>query len=150
MKIVLKKDLKGLGYVGDILEVAAGYARNFLIPKKIAVFATSGEIKNSEKIRQNRIAKIKEFEKNIEKLASKLQKAPLVFSRKVSKNEKLFAGISENDVCKKIRDDYKIEIEKSNIVFKNGHPKTLGDYPVEIKLFEGRSVEILLKIEKEE
>ncbi len=149
MNVVLKDDIKGLGLSGDVVKVALGYARNFLIPNGFASYATPAEVKKSESVRAERIAKHDEMVKNLEGVAAKLESVELSFTRKVSKGDKLFGGVSEADIAEALLQQAKVEIDKSQVHLTDGHIKTIGEHPVDVHLYEGRHVTVTVKVEAE-
>jgi len=149
MNLVLQKDVKNLGFAGDVVSVAVGYARNFLIPKGFAIEATPTEIERAEKIRAERIAKREEIAKNAEKIAEKLKNIVVKIARKVSGGTKLFGGVSESDIADALKDQAKIELDKSHIHLKNGHLKTLGEHSVDIHLHGDTHATVVIEIVEE-
>lgn len=148
MNVVLTKDIKNLGFAGDVVRVAIGYARNFLIPQGSAVEATPAEIERAEKIKADRIARHEEIVKNADAVAKKLEDTVLTFARKVSSGEKLFGGVSTEDIAEALTTQAKVELEKSHVHMK-GHIKTLGKHTVDIHLYEGKHVAITVVVEEE-
>ena len=144
MKVLLIKDVKSLGKVGEIKDVKDGYGKNFLIAKGFARHATDDVIKqwNEEQ------AKIKELEKDAIKkakeLASQIETIKLTISHKVGKNGALFGAITNKEISNELSIQAKIDIDKRHIVVKNPI-KTIGIYEVECKL--GYSISALLKID---
>lgn len=150
MNIVLKQDVKGLGFSGDIVRVAIGYARNFLIPQGIGVLATLQEIDRSKQIRAERIAKHDEIIKHADTIAKKLEAVTLEFKRKASRGTKLFGGIGESDIAEALLQQGKVEIDKSQIHLTDGHIKTTGEHTVDIHLYEGKHVQVKINVTAEE
>ncbi len=149
MNVVLQQDIKGLGFNGDVVNVAIGYARNFLIPRGIGVFATPAQVKKSEKIRSERVARHEEIIKNAKVVADKLEGIILTFARKVSKGDKLFGGVSESDIATALVEQAKFEIDKSQIRLGDGHIKTIGEHKVDVHLYEGKHVTITVQVAAE-
>ena len=144
----MTQNKQGLGYIGDLVQVAQGYAQNYLIPKGIAVPATARELKRSQKLRDERVKAQEEIAKDTEKFAKELQGLELVFNKKAGKNGKIFGGVSENDVLAGLEKEAKIKLDKSHIHFEKGHPKTIGKHSVDIHLHGGHHVEIIVEIKK--
>jgi large subunit ribosomal protein L9 len=149
MNVILKQDVKHLGFSGDIVEVAIGYARNFLIPNRLATVATPAEQKQAEQVRAERVAKKDEIMQNAEKIAKDLDGKTVSFTKKVSSGNKLFGGISEIDVAEAVKEQLKIEIDKSQIKIDGGHIKTIGEHKVDIHLFEGKHLQITAEVKSE-
>jgi len=133
VKLILTTDVKSLGKRGDVVEVAEGYARNFLLPRKLATEADKGALAQlgSQKAAQERrdaalLADAKE-------LAKRLEAAKLAVKAKAGGNGKLFGAVTNADVASAIADALAVSIDKHKIELKN-QIKALGSYPVEIKL----------------
>ena len=145
MKVVLKETVKGIGKKGEIKNVADGFAKNFLIPKGLAMPATEGAVKKSEELAKKEEEKNqKELERNQE-IASELDGRE-VFVQAKAKNGKMFGSISPEVIAKKIAEDG-IKISKSNIEIKEPI-KEIGEYKIKIKLDHGLEAEIKLIIEE--
>jgi large subunit ribosomal protein L9 len=143
MKIILLQDIKSLGKKGDVKDVAEGYARNFLFPKKMAEVATEDKIKNV--MAQKEKEKIEEA-KNADKmrqLAVILKEKEIVLKSK-EKNGKLFGSISKKDIAENLeKEGFNIAEEK--IILASPIKKT-GEYKIEIKLGTGVSSHIKLVV----
>ena len=143
MKVILTQDVKNLGKKGDVKEVAEGYARNFLFPKKLAQAATETAIKNA--------AAQKEKEKVIEdtnaqkmrQIADILKSKEIVLKSK-EKGGKLFGSISAKDIAKHLQQSG-IELREENIILKNPIKK-IGEYEIEIRLAKDISGKIKLTV----
>ncbi len=146
MNVILTKDVKNIGSAGDLVKVAVGFARNFLIPSGSAKEATAAEMKKAEEIRKNRIVRHAEIVKNADKIAEKLTANKIVISRKVSSGIKLFGGVSELDIAVALQEQTKVELEKSHIHLSKGHLKTIGDHTVDVHLYEGKHAKITVEI----
>ncbi|PIP27974.1 MAG: 50S ribosomal protein L9 [Candidatus Moranbacteria bacterium CG23_combo_of_CG06-09_8_20_14_all_35_22] len=143
MKIILFQDIKSLGKKGDIKEVAEGYARNFLFPKKIAQIATESAIKQME-IQKER-EKSLELAKNIElkSLAEKIKGKKIVITAK-EKNGKLFGSITIKNIEEALKKEG-LNILPSSIIIKEVIKK-VGEYEIEIKLTEKIKEKIKIEI----
>jgi large subunit ribosomal protein L9 len=150
MNIVLLQDVKHVGFAGDIADVAIGYARNFLIPKGLATEATPSEIQKAEQLRKKRIVKHEEIVANADKIAEKLNEATITLTRKVSSGDHLFGGVSENDIAEAIKEQCKVEIDKSHVHLEGGHIRNTGDHIVDVHLYEGKHIKIDVKVVPEE
>ncbi len=148
MNVVLKQDIKGLGFSGDVVKVALGYARNYLIPQGFAVFATPAEVQRSEKVRAERVKRHEEVVKNAEAIAKELEGITLTFARKVSKGDHLFGGVSESDIAEALQAQAKVEIDKSQVHLEE-HIKTTGEHSADVHLYEGRHVTVQVVVEPE-
>ena len=134
MKVVLNQDVKGLGKKLQIVDVSEGYARNFLLPRKLAVIADNKNI--NEANTKNEALKFKkktEFEA-AKKQKELLEKSFIEFKHKVGDGGKLFGSVTE--IADEIKMKFKLNIDKKKIVI-NVPIKQLGSYTVDIKLYEG-------------
>ena len=144
MKIVLLQSVRGLGNPGDIVNVKSGYARNYLIPKDIAIYATTANIKQTE----NRIAKAKEIElAQVEKLkliAEKLNKLSLKFLLKSGEEDKLFGSVTTQMISSELEENG-YNIEKKDIVITEPI-KILGTHYVNIYLHKDIIAKVKIKV----
>jgi len=145
MKIVLSKEVKGVGKPGDIKEVANGFAQNFLIPNGLAIPATQGAIKNAEKIATEQEELSQQELKVAQKNASEIDGKEITIKEK-AEDGKLFGSISAEIIANKLSEE-NIKINKSNI--KLAEPiKEIGEYKIQIKLDHGLEAEVKVVIEK--
>jgi len=133
MKIILLEDVKNVGKKGNILEVADGYARNFLIRNKLAVAATEQSKAILEQQKQQKIDQEKEDVKNAEALKVKLSELTLVFPVKTGENGKVFGSVSSKQIGEELLKKHKITIDKRKIL-DEGPFNTVGFYNVQIEL----------------
>lgn len=135
MKVILNKDIKGIGKKLQVVEVSEGYARNYLLPKKIATIATNSSI--NEAASKNESLKFKK-EMEIEaakKLKEKLEKGYIKFNHKIGENGRLFGSVTEKEIADEIKKVYNVKIDKKKISLKEPI-KALGSYTAKIKLYE--------------
>lgn len=147
MKVVLKTRVPNLGYEWDIVTVKAGYARNYLLPQKLAEPATPKLVAMAQKRMEERVKKMDELATNAKETAGKLAKIELVFKKK-ARGSKLYGSVAEKDIAEALVKDHKLEIDKDAIRMKD-HLKELGDHKVTIHLAEGVEVSVKVKIEEE-
>ena len=136
MKVILLTDIKGVGKKDEIINAADGYARNYLLPKKLAVEANT---ENMTKLNNKKEAA--SFKKDVEKqnaedLAQKLKGIMLKLKVKAGENGKIFGGITAKEISENLKSQYNFVIDKKKIELKETI-KTLGEFNVSIKLFEG-------------
>ena len=149
MKVVLTQDVKGKGYIGDIVNVNDGYARNFLIPKGMAKEATKQNL-NIAKQQAKANEKRKLLERNTaEEAAEKLSGLKVVVKEKCGENGRLFGSVTSAEVSEALMAQHSIEIDKKKIVMAE-HLKDLGEFPIQIKVYAGISAEIIVSVEAEE
>ncbi len=149
MKIILKEDVPSLGRVGDIKEVRNGYARNYLIPKGLAVPATEGNIKMIQQIKKAREKReAREREKYL-KIKEKIDALPEIVIRvKVTEGGNLYGSVNAGMIYEKIRESGIEEIEKSWIKLEEPI-KELGLHEVKIHLFKDIETAIKIRVESE-
>ena len=136
MKVILKSDIKGVGRKDEIINASDGYARNFLLPKNLAVEANNENI-SKLKAKNDSKAYQKEQEKEAaKKTAEKLSKIMLKIPVKSGENGKIFGGVSAKEIAECLEKEYSIKVDKKKIELGETI-KTLGVRTVEIKLFEG-------------
>jgi len=133
MKIILLEDVKNVGKKGEILEVADGYARNFLIRNRLAVEATAQSKLILEQQKQQKLDQEKEDIKNAEALKLKLSELTLVFPVKTGENGKVFGSVSSKQIAEELLKKHKITIDKRKIL-DEGPFNTVGFYNVKIEL----------------
>jgi large subunit ribosomal protein L9 len=133
MKLVLYSDVKALGKRGDVVDVADGYARNFLLPRKLAGEADKGalaQLDAQQKAHQRREA---QELADARTLAARLESATLTIEAKAGENGKLFGAVTNADVAGAIARSLSVSIDKHKIELA-GQIKAIGSYPVEIRL----------------
>ena len=142
MKVILTERVQSLGNVGEIVNVSPGYARNFLLPQKKAVFADEGNTKQLEHYQKQLEKKIEEEKAAAEALKSKIEGLTLEMIKKVGGNGKLFGTVTNSDVAKELakRD---IEVERRLITIDTPI-KAIGTFEISAKLFSG--VEAVFKV----
>ena len=99
MKVILKEDIKGLGKMGEIAEVSTGYGRNFLLPHKKAVEATTHNIKTVEHEKKVIEDKIKKNLHEVEEISKKISETSVTISRQVGEGEKMFGSVTTADIA---------------------------------------------------
>ena len=149
MKVILLKDVKGTGKAGTVVEVADGYARNFLLSKGFALEATAKNLNDLEGKRasiQHRLDTEKAAAMEIE---SKLKGRSVTIKAKAGQGGKLFGSVTSSVICDAIKQSYGVELDKKKVVLKNDI-KTYGDFGIDIKLSQGISASMTVKVEPEE
>lgn len=144
MKVILKQDVKGTGKKGDIIDVSDGYAKNFLLKKGLAEQASAVAV-NSLKLQQEAQARRREEEiREIRELAKKMDKCKVIVSIKCGENGKVFGSVTSKEIASKLADQG-FDVDKKKILLKDAL-KTVGDYPVEVRLMEGVSAKIFVTV----
>lgn len=147
MKIILTKDIKKIGNAGEVIKVADGFARNYLLPRKLAIVATKNNISRIEIIKKEAELARLEVENKYKAIALKLADVELSFVRKADENGHLFGSVSENDIAKSL-EDMELEVHKSNVNLEK-HLKEIGSFDVEIAFTTDITANIKVNIENE-
>ncbi|MBE6780880.1 MAG: 50S ribosomal protein L9 [Clostridia bacterium] len=144
MKVVLLQDVKGHGKKGELCNVSDGYARNFLFPKKLAVEADNAAL-NELKNREQAAAHHKQEEINAAKAtAEALNGKSVTIKAKAGSNGKLFGSVTSKEIAAEIKNTLGIEIDKKKMSVAD--IKNFGEYTAEIKLYQGISAKITVKV----
>jgi len=133
MKVILLQDVKKMGNKSDVLEVAEGYARNYLFPRKLAVEATRGQMKNLEVKKAGEQRKKAKILEDAKKLAARVEDLTVTISTKVGEGGRLFGSITGKDIADAIKVTHGIEIDRKKIDLENPI-KSLGTFSVSVKL----------------
>lgn len=140
MKVILKENVESLGKAGDTLKVADGYARNFLIPRGLAIEESSKSMKVLEQEKKIILQKVEKEKKKAELLLEKMKGVTCTISRRVGEQEKLFGSVTTKDIETSLLDQG-IAIDRKTIVLEEPI-KSLGEFPVKIRLQPGMYSEI--------
>jgi len=132
MKVILTKDVEKIGRSGSLLKVKDGFARNFLLPRGLAVEATPGNLKRLEQDKQKTSLSIEKEKGSAEDLKSRLENFSLTISALVKEDESLYGSITEADISSALKDEG-IEIDKGCVILENPL-KALGIYEIPLKL----------------
>ena len=140
MNVILKENIEALGKAGDTIKVADGYARNYLIPKGLALEASSRNVKALDHDRRLILQRAEKERKKAETIAQRISSVVCTIGRRVGEQEKLFGSVGAKDIEKALL-DLEIEIDRKSIILPEPI-KTLGEFPVKIKLQAGVTAEI--------
>jgi large subunit ribosomal protein L9 len=148
MQIILQEDIEKLGHRGDVVTVKPGYARNFLLPRKLAIEATTGNMKALERIRTSLAKKTATELDAAQKQAELLNGVSLSFTRKTGENDQMFGSVTTADISDGLAaQNFKIDKRQVQLT----EPiKAIGDYPVTIKVFREVTAQIQVHVSKEE
>jgi len=147
MKIILKEDIKKIGKMGQIVDVADGYARNYLVPKGLAVEASTKNIRSLEHEKRIIQEKAKKLKDSAQDIASRISSMTLMIKAKAGEEEKLFGSVTTMDIAEALLNEG-IEIDKKRISLEEPI-KRLGSYSVQIKLHSDVSVPLNIQIIQE-
>ena len=148
MKVILKEDIPKLGTMGETVQVAPGYGRNYLIPQGKAVLATSKNLKELEHQRQLILRKAELVRKDAESFAEKFRGLTLTLTRKVVGEDKIYGSVSVGDISRAL-EEAGVEIERKMI--KLTEPiKSVGEFQVPVKVHANVTAEVTVQVVKEE
>jgi large subunit ribosomal protein L9 len=147
MQIILQEDVEKLGHRGDVVTVKPGYARNFLLPNKVAIEATPGNMKALERIRGSLAKKTATEFEAAKKHAEALNGVALKFTRKTGENDQLFGSVTNGDIADALKAQG-FEVDKRQIVLPESL-RALGEFPVTVKVFRDITSQIKVSVEKE-
>ena len=148
MKVILKQDIKGVGKKDQVINASDGYARNFLLPKGLAVVADSTNMSNLKSKNEANIYKKNQELENAKSIANKLNETTLKIKAKVGENGKLFGGITSKEISEHLKKDFNIDIDKKKIVL-NENIKQIGTTIVQVKLYEGVVAKLKVMVEEQ-
>ena len=145
MKLIHNSDVTKLGRKGDIVDVAKGYARNYLLPKNLAIVATDSNISIAEKIQEKRIAEITESEELAESIKVALADAHLVIPQKSTDEGTLYAAVANNEIVEVIEKFSGFKIEESQIEL-NDQVKEIGLHNIKIRISDDVDFDVVLEV----
>lgn len=148
MKVILKQDVEKLGRRGDVVNVAPGFGRNYLIPRKMALAVTATNLKTIEIERQALKKKAEAERKSFQTLAQKLNEVTLTFTRRSGEKDVIFGSVSSGDV-KEALDGLGYDIDKKRILLDEPI-KRLGNFAVAIKIGPDDRAEVKVVVAREE
>jgi large subunit ribosomal protein L9 len=132
MKVLLLKDVYKLGRAGDVKKVADGYGRNFLLPQRLAILATSGAVKQAEKIRRAALAERERLNQEMGSVAEKLAAMTLTFTARAGETGRLYGSITTGDLSEAIEREAGIRIDRRHIAHQP--LRELGTHKVAVRL----------------
>jgi large subunit ribosomal protein L9 len=148
MKIILKQDVENLGRKGETVKVAAGYGRNYLLPRKLGIEVTASNVKLVEIERQSLKKKVESERLSYRELINRLNEVTLSFARKAGEKDHIFGSVSASDI-KDALDKLGFDIDKKKIVLDEPL-KRLGNYSVSVKVFHDDKAEVKVAVVKED
>ncbi|OGD24083.1 MAG: 50S ribosomal protein L9 [Candidatus Aminicenantes bacterium RBG_13_59_9] len=148
MKVILKQDVENVGRKGEIVNVSAGYGRNYLLPRKLALEVTPSNMKMVEIERQALKKKAEQERLSYQDLIQKLNAVRLTFVRKAGEKDMIFGSVSAADV-KASLDELGFDIDKKKIVLEEPI-KRLGNYIVPVKVYHDDKADIRIEVVKDE
>ena len=148
MQIILQEDVEKLGTRGEVVEVAAGYARNYLLPHKLALEASPANIKRLEKIRVTLAKRTATEKEAAQQQAALLNQVTVKFARKAGETDQLFGSVTSGDVAEAL-EAKGYNIDKRKIVLAEPI-KAVGEYDIPVKLYREVTASVKIAVRKEE
>lgn len=148
MEIILREDIEKLGIRGDVVKVAAGYARNFLLPRRLAVEATGSNKKIVEQERQAHLRRDAKVAEEAQALAQLLSAVNLTILRKAGENDHLFGSVTAADIGDALAAQ-KFTVDRRKIQLDEPI-RTLGDFKVPVKLHRDVTAEVSVQVKRED
>jgi large subunit ribosomal protein L9 len=148
VRVILKREVAGLGRPGDVKDVADGYAQNFLLPRGFAIEATAGELKVLARQRDAKRAKQDRAHADAEELAKRLGETTLVFRLKAGEQGKTFGSVTNKDIADALKREHKVDIDRTKVHLPDPL-KSLGVHKVEVRLLTDVRANVTVAIEPE-
>ena len=148
MEVILVKNVKGLGNEGEVVNVADGYARNYLLPRGLALQATKANLRALKERRETRETKVQKELAAAEKIAKQLERSKVTIRRKAGEGGRLFGSVTSKDVADAIEEALGIEVDKRRIDLIEPI-KAVGSYTVSMKLHSEVSTTIDIEVESQ-
>lgn len=144
MKIILSSDVETLGHKGDVVTVKDGYARNFLVPKGLAIPASRGALKQAELMRKARIDRDEKAKAEAAAKVAHLASSPVYISARAGEGGRLFGSVTNADIARAVLDQLEEDIDRRNVRMDDAI-RSLGTHQIEVKLHE--EVNALITVE---
>lgn len=148
MKVILLEDVKSLGKKDEIVSVSDGYARNMLLPKKLAVEANTKNMNELKLKKANEEKVAKELLESAQKLAKEIETKEIICKMKVGAGGKIFGSISTKEIVQAVKEQLRIELDKKKVII-NETIKSLGTYNVKLKLHPKVTGTLTVKVVEE-
>lgn len=145
MKVILQADVKNVGAKGDIVNVADGYGRNFLLPRKLAVEANTANINTAKTKAENKARKAQQEADEAKLLGAQLEKISVRIPIKLGKDGKLFGSVSGSDIAKALKENHGLNVDKRKISITDD-VSSIGTYEAVIKLHPETSVKMKVEV----
>ena len=145
MKVILLQDVAGQGKRGQVLNVAEGFARNYLLPRGLAGVASQGKLKELADRERANEAREQKRELAAQELAERIRALTVIVKTKSGEAGKLFGSVNNKDVAEGLEEQHQIKIDKKKLVIKEPI-KQLGRYPVTVKLHSAVQAEIIVEV----
>jgi len=148
MEVILKEDVPKLGHRGDVVKVATGYGRNYLLPNKLAIEATAGNKKVIEQMKASAVRKAQKDKADAEALAKQFEGATVTITRRAGEADQLFGSVTSSDIAAELeKKGFTVDRRKIDLA----QPiKTIGEHTVTLRLFRDVTASVKVVVAKEE
>lgn len=149
MEVILREDIPGLGYKNDLITVKNGYARNYLIPKGMAVLATESSKKVLAEDKKQKAHKEEKVLKEAEELGKALGALQIKIAAKAGTSGKIFGSVNDIQIANAIKDQHNFDIDRKDISVDGESIKELGEYIAKIRLHKDVTVDMKFEVYSE-
>ena len=146
VEVVLKDNLEHLGSIGDVVRVRRGYARNFLLPRGLAVIASRGNVRQIEHEKASQAQRIAKLRGEQEEMVAKLAKVKLMVAKEAGEDGKLFGSVTSNDVLEGLKAKGVEDVDKKKLIMPDQTIKEVGSYEVGVRLLYGLTATVKLEV----
>lgn len=148
MKVILKKDVNGLGYQYDIVSVKPGYGRNYLLPRGLAETATPSAIKVRDEVVKQKAHKEEKLIKDANELAAALENVVLTFKMKTQEAGKTYGSVTAAMIAEAIKEKFSYDVDKNDVLL-HGNIREIGETFVKVRVFKEVQPKVKVIVEKE-
>jgi large subunit ribosomal protein L9 len=148
MKIILQKEVEKLGVPGDVVTVADGYARNFLVPRGLAIVATKGAVRHAESLRRAHDVRVNKAKAEAEELAGRLTAKPIVVTARAGEDGRLFGSITTADLAEEVAKQTGETVDRRDIHLEEPI-RSLGTHEVSVRLHPEVNATLSIQVEAE-
>lgn len=148
MRVLLLKDIPNLGKAGEVVTVAEGYARNYLLPRRLAEPASAGKLEELHRIRKQREKKAEDNVRRAEETAARLKNATVRVRATAGEGGKLFGAVTGKDIAAALGKEFGVVLDKKQIVL-DAPLKEIGTYPIGVRLAPGVTAKLQVTVDPE-
>jgi large subunit ribosomal protein L9 len=145
VRVVLREDVEKLGRKGDLLEVADGYARNYLVPRGLAIVATKGVVDQATAMRRNRQVRDDRDKEAAQELATRLSASPIQVTARAGEGGKLFGSVTSADITAAVKEQTKVDLDRRKVTLAEPL-KALGPAEVDVQLHADVTVTLAVEV----
>jgi large subunit ribosomal protein L9 len=145
VKVVLREDVETLGHKGDLLEVADGYARNYLVPRGLAIVAGKGVEQQAAAMRRNRQIKDARDQESAQELATRITSSPIEVKARAGEGGKLFGSVTTSDIVNALKERYGVELDRRKLALAEPL-KALGPAEVPVQLHPEVTATVVVEV----